>query len=321
VARRPGKSFTIMIVPHSESSVWSFNVSLTAVQVIASLLITGCLALLVFANLYADMRANMAELSELRVVAKEQRMQLDYLAAETNSMQSDLDRLHELDRQIRELIKGDKTFGKLATAIEPPADAQQQTSNTLLALAARGPQVSRAADLFGRSDSAVAAENAVASLAQMRSDVAALSQRLQDAQQVLAARNAFLQAKPSIWPTIGYITSGFGYRRSPFGWGISFHDGIDIAAEYGTPVVATGDGVVVSAGWDGALGRAVEIDHGYGYRTVYGHNSRIAVRVGQRVHKGQVIAYVGSTGRSTGPHVHYKVYVNGRLVDPRDYLR
>jgi murein DD-endopeptidase MepM/ murein hydrolase activator NlpD len=79
--------------------------------------------------------------------------------------------------------------------------------------------------------------------------------------------------------------------------------------------------VVVTAGWKGGFGRAVEISHGYGYRTLYGHNSRLAVRVGQSVKKGQVIAYAGSSGRSTGSHVHYSVFVNGRVVNPRDYLR
>lgn len=309
-----------MIVPHSESQVWSFTVSLTAIQVIASLLITGCLSLLVFANLYTDMRNNMAELSELRVVAKEQRMQLDYLSTETATMQTDLDRLNQLDQQIRELVKGDQALGKLATDIAPPSNAPQ-TGNVLLALANRTPEVSRAADLFARNGADSTANTAITDIEQMKTDVVTLSQRLEEAQQVLAARNAMLQAKPSIWPVAGFVTSSFGYRHSPFGWGTSFHDGIDIAAEYGTPVVATGDGVVVTSGWDSILGRMVEIDHGYGYRTTYGHNSRLAVRVGQRVHKGQVIAYVGSTGRSTGPHVHYRVYVNGRLVNPRDYLR
>lgn len=321
MARQPGKSFTIMIVPHSESSVWSFSVSLTAVQIIASLLITACLSLLVFANLYADMQANMAELAELRVVAKEQSMQLDYLAAETQTMRTDLDRLHQLDQQIRQLVKGDEAFGSLAANIEPASNTPRQSGNVLLALASRTPQVSRASDMFARNGDIEAAQAAIRDLESMKTQVVSLREQLEEAQQVLAARNAFLQAKPSIWPVAGYITSTFGYRKSPFGWSREFHDGIDIAAEYGTPVVATGDGVVVAAGWNGSFGRAVTIDHGYGYRTMYGHNSRIAVRVGQRVHKGQVIAYVGSTGRSTGPHSHYSVYVNGRLVNPRDYLR
>lgn len=322
MTRQSGKSFTVMVVPHSEKQVMSFTVSLTAVQIVASVIIIGCLSLLVFANLYADMRNNMAELNELRIIAKEQKGQIDYLAAETDTMQANLDQLSELDRQIRDLLKTDKTLGALATDIAP-ANQQTNTNSALLALAKRSSsgEVARAGDLLSRNDTSATATSAINSLEAMKTNMVSLSDRLAEAQQVLAERNSFLRAKPSIYPVRGHITSTFGYRRSPFGWSREFHDGLDIAVPYGTPVLATADGVVVTAGWDGGFGRAVEISHGYGYRTLYGHNSRLAVRVGQSVKKGQVIAYSGSSGRSTGPHVHYSVFVNGRVVNPRDYLR
>jgi murein DD-endopeptidase MepM/ murein hydrolase activator NlpD len=125
---------------------------------------------------------------------------------------------------------------------------------------------------------------------------------------------------PSIWPAKGAVTSGFGWRISPFGGGAELHQGIDIASEPGTPVVATADGEVVESGWGGDYGNMVRIDHGNGLATVYGHNERLAVNLGQRVQKGQVIAYAGSTGRSTGPHVHYEVRKDGAAVDPWRYL-
>ena len=117
-----------------------------------------------------------------------------------------------------------------------------------------------------------------------------------------------------------YIASGFGVRRNPFGRGYEFHDGVDLPAPYGTPVYAPASGRVVEAGWSTVFGRYVKLDHGFGYRTLYGHLSRIAVRQGQYLQRGQVIGYVGSTGRSTGPHLHYSVFVNGRAVDPRSFL-
>ncbi|WP_117238009.1 M23 family metallopeptidase [Thermus sediminis] len=116
------------------------------------------------------------------------------------------------------------------------------------------------------------------------------------------------------------ITSPFGTRRNPFGPGLEFHDGLDFAAPYGTPVHATGAGVVARAGWMGPYGLAVLLDHGTGYQTLYGHLSRLRVRPGERVDRGQVLGYVGSTGRSTGPHLHYGVYRQGVAVDPRPYL-
>jgi len=110
-------------------------------------------------------------------------------------------------------------------------------------------------------------------------------------------------------------------RKNPFGRGYEFHDGVDLPAWYGTPIHATAPGVVVEAGWSRIFGRYVKIRHGYGYATLYGHMSRIKVRRGQRVKRGQVVGYVGSTGRSTGPHVHYTVFVNGRAVNPILYLK
>ena len=129
-------------------------------------------------------------------------------------------------------------------------------------------------------------------------------------------------ATPRGWPlrVRSYVASGFGVRKNPFGRGYEFHDGLDLPAWYGTRIYATAPGRVVEAGWSRIFGRYVKIDHGYGYQTLYGHMSRIAVRRGQYVKRGQVIGYVGSTGRSTGPHVHYSVYLRGRAVDPRPYL-
>lgn len=131
---------------------------------------------------------------------------------------------------------------------------------------------------------------------------------------------AALAAMPSIWPAKGSVTSGFGWRVSPFGEGEEMHPGVDIARAEGTPVVATADGRVVESGPAGGYGNLVHIDHGNGMATLYGHNSQLAVSVGQTVSKGQVIAYAGSTGKSTGPHVHYEVRENGVAVDPWKYM-
>lgn len=117
-----------------------------------------------------------------------------------------------------------------------------------------------------------------------------------------------------------YQTSGFGGRYDPFGRGKRFHAGIDLAARVGDPVMAMAPGKVVFAGWKGAYGKLVEIQHEDGYRTRYAHNSSITVRVGQRVDTGVVIAKAGSTGRSTGAHLHIEVLANGRQVNPRPFL-
>lgn len=123
-----------------------------------------------------------------------------------------------------------------------------------------------------------------------------------------------------IWPVNGVITSPFGYREHPIFGRQILHSGIDIGVDYGTPVHAADGGVVVEAGWISGYGYAVVIDHGNGTSTLYGHNESLAVSSGQSVSQGQVIAYAGSTGNSTGPHVHFEVRVGGEPVDPNSYL-
>ncbi|HEV2706026.1 MAG TPA: M23 family metallopeptidase [Pyrinomonadaceae bacterium] len=126
---------------------------------------------------------------------------------------------------------------------------------------------------------------------------------------------------PSIWPVEGELTDNFGARRNPFGGGSSeFHSGLDIATAWGTPVVATGNGRVTFAGSQSGYGNVVYLDHGNGLTTRYGHLSKIEVSEGQELKRGEAVGRVGSTGRSTGPHLHYEVRINETAVSPRRYL-
>jgi murein DD-endopeptidase MepM/ murein hydrolase activator NlpD len=132
---------------------------------------------------------------------------------------------------------------------------------------------------------------------------------------------SYLDAKPSIWPVYGIVTSEMGRRPNPFGSGLEAHSGIDIAVPTGTQVRATGYGTITFSDWEAGYGYLVIIDHGYGYETFYGHNSRLLFNVGDRVSRGDIIAMSGSTGRSTGPHVHYEVRLDGEILNPRNFLR
>jgi murein DD-endopeptidase MepM/ murein hydrolase activator NlpD len=126
---------------------------------------------------------------------------------------------------------------------------------------------------------------------------------------------------PSLWPVTGRITSSFGERDDPFSGEGAFHAGIDIAAEYGSPVRAAADGLVTKAAFGNGYGREIMIDHGNGIETLYGHLSGFAVTAGEQVKRGQVIGYVGSSGHSTGPHLHYEVRIHNAPVNPHKYLR
>lgn len=136
----------------------------------------------------------------------------------------------------------------------------------------------------------------------------------------LISRRDLLNSTPSIRPAYGYETSGFGYRISPFTGHKEFHEGLDIANRIGSPVIASANGLVVFAGRKGGFGNLIIIDHGHGITTRYGHLSKVLVKVGQHVKRGEKIAEIGNTGRSTGPHLHYEVRLNGVPVNPKRYI-
>lgn len=133
-------------------------------------------------------------------------------------------------------------------------------------------------------------------------------------------RQALAAATPSIWPTVGWVSSWFGHRQDPFTGDGGQHSALDISTDKGSPVVATADGVVESAEWNGNYGNLLVIDHGFGIKTRYGHLAGFAAKTGSRVRRGDLVGYVGATGRATGPHLHYEILANGQLIDPRWYL-
>jgi murein DD-endopeptidase MepM/ murein hydrolase activator NlpD len=147
-----------------------------------------------------------------------------------------------------------------------------------------------------------------------------LAGRLDEVESHLAERLRWISSTPAIAPVKGILTSGFGYRADPITHGRGVHQGVDIAAAPGQPVKASADGVVIRAGMVGGLGRAVYLAHGYGLTTRYGHMSRVDVRAGQRVRRGDVLGLVGNTGRSTGYHLHYEVRLDGEPVNPLGYI-
>jgi murein DD-endopeptidase MepM/ murein hydrolase activator NlpD len=159
-----------------------------------------------------------------------------------------------------------------------------------------------------------------AAFAVMRDVLGAIEHRLDAVRTDVERRRSLADATPSIWPVAGWLTSAFGNRRDPFTGGRDFHPGLDISANRGDHVLAPATGTVSMAGWNGSYGNMVAIDHGYGIVTKYGHLSRFAVRNGQQVNRGAVIGFVGSTGRSTSPHLHYEIWVNGKLTNPMRLL-
>ena len=147
-----------------------------------------------------------------------------------------------------------------------------------------------------------------------------ISARLSALESQLARREALTSSTPTVAPVRGLMNSGFGMRSDPFTGTPAFHTGVDISTERREPVLATAAGTVIRSGWSGDYGNVIEIDHPAGYRTLYGHLDVILARAGQEVKRGDRIGLVGSTGRSTGPHLHYEVRQADRAVNPLDYI-
>jgi murein DD-endopeptidase MepM/ murein hydrolase activator NlpD len=154
----------------------------------------------------------------------------------------------------------------------------------------------------------------------LRDLLGVLEDRLASVKTRIEGQQTLAAATPSIWPVTGYLSSWFGMRKDPFTGQPDFHGGLDISANGGTPVRATADGEVESTGYMGNYGNAVMINHGFGIATRYGHLSGFAVRSGQRVKRGQVLGYVGATGRATSTHLHYEILLNGRPINPLNLL-
>jgi murein DD-endopeptidase MepM/ murein hydrolase activator NlpD len=157
-------------------------------------------------------------------------------------------------------------------------------------------------------------------LAFLQSIAGSEERTLEQLTQAAQGRQARWAATPSVWPVKGWVTSGFGQRVSPFTGQMAMHDGLDIGAPPNSPVQAPAAGRVVAQGFDPRMGNVVAVDHGFGIETQYGHLAKILVKSGQSIKRGDVIGLVGSTGLSTGPHLHYLLKVNGRAINPSRYI-
>jgi len=237
------------------------------------------------------------------------------LQAERADQQRKLDAMEEQTQQLqRATLDSQRSIERIEKSLGTPHDATT-TQSSRLHSAIEGAQ-SQSDEAIALRLATLARTSAVARAQAHR--LAGLAARVLNLRRLASiARARTLAAIPSLNPTGGGINAAFGWRTDPFP---EFHKGLDLAADYGTPVHASASGVVASAGWEGGFGKKVDIDHGNGYHTWYCHLSRIGVAVGQHVSKGQQIAAAGSTGESTGPHLHYQVMHDGMAIDPMPFL-
>ena len=297
------REYTLMIVPHHGQKVCSIRIPIRAVKYTISLL---CLIIIFMVGSVVEYRQTLSiagtqqvELDILRQNNSAQVSQIEQLAKTTTNLQTDMERLNSLDAEISRIVNNDDvTVTSRAGLVRPSVSYNGQGGPDMQ------PNINNIKDVVQDLQSAVKVRE----------------QSLAELKEELLNKKVRMAATPSIWPTSGDVTSRFGWRNSPFGGGSDYHPGIDIANDSGTRIVATADGEVVQSEWYGGYGNMVQIAHANGITTIYGHNSKNIVHAGQVVKKGQVIAYMGSTGYSTGPHVHYEVRVNGTAINPASFL-
>ncbi len=296
------EKYTIMVVPKATSKMRSFKVSEKAIQISMSVLIVCVVATGFFIYQFFSYRSKANQLMPLRMSYNQQKVHLQTLAQTTSNLKKDINRLEKFNRKFRVLVG----LPKMEENIQQVSGMGGGLEETLVAFTQRREQ-----EFINRMQRDL---NKLCLRAQKQQD------NLLELSEVVEEKKSLLACTPSIWPTRGWLTSGYGYRNSPFTGQREMHKGLDIATSFNQPVKAPADGVVTYAGRKGGLGKVIVIEHGYGYSTRFGHNSRLAAKAGDRVKRGKVIAYVGNTGRSTGPHLHYELRINGVPVNPFNYL-
>jgi murein DD-endopeptidase MepM/ murein hydrolase activator NlpD len=296
--------FTFMFLPGPNERVRTLSISKSAIKSV--LISLAAVAILSFYLVYEynDVKSKVGELQSMREELMQQKAQVQNFALNLLDYKRQMFLLRDLDTKLRRAV----SLG--------PRDKAQQV------LGIGGPDELGLQNLtsMGEKKQEEALKEMHQELTQLKGAATRQETSLQMLIEYFEDKRSLYASTPSVWPVRGWVTSPFGNRNSPFTGIRTFHEGMDIAAQTGTPVMAPADGVVIRAGFGTGYGNVVELSHGYGIKTIFGHNSRLNVKIGQRVKRGDVISYVGDSGSSTGPHLHYEVRLNGLPVNPVRYL-
>jgi murein DD-endopeptidase MepM/ murein hydrolase activator NlpD len=292
-------SYTVLVLSDAAAAPRKLHIGKRVVAALVSVFSCVCIGFSFFVYEYVNLNVRTLELKHLRREVAAQSV----MAEKIRHLEGEISKVRDLDQRVRVAMGLDKAEAQPAVLAQGGADAE--TRNAL-----RDAMAQRTGRLI---------DWVMGDLTTLAQEIASREESLRELQTHLDKKTAVLAATPTILPTKGLVTAGYGYRKSPFTGKREFHEGMDIAAPVGTPVVATADGIVRFAGPAASYGNVVFIDHGHGFATAYGHNSTIRVHARQRVRRGEIIAYVGNTGRTTGPHVHYEVHLAGVASNPMKY--
>jgi murein DD-endopeptidase MepM/ murein hydrolase activator NlpD len=252
---------------------------------------------------YIQVKKKAFELNHLRQETETQKSQIYFFSARIEDLEKQLSKLKDFDKRIRiiaNLEKGQEVAPFMGMGGPSPSDVREKLS--------------------AEKDEKGLIHQMRSDIERLRSEAVTQEESLSELEKILQTKRDALIHTPSIWPIMGWVTSGFGFRTNPFTGLNQMHEGLDISNRPGTLVFAPADGIVSDAGNDLAFGKILVISHGFGITSRYGHLNKLLVNVGQRVKRGDKIAEVGMTGKTTGPHLHYEVRLNGIPINPMRYI-
>jgi len=301
---RKKEYFTFMFLPGPNERVRTLSISKSALKTALLSLAAVVVLSLYLVYEYNDAKDKVWELQSVREELMQQKAQVQGFALNMLDYKRQMFLLRDLDTKLRRVVSlGPRDRAQQVLGIGGPDELGLQNLTTM-----------------GEKKQAEALKEMHQELSQLKGAASKQEASLQMLIEYFEDKRSLYASTPSVWPVRGWVTSPFGNRTSPFSGILKFHEGLDVAAQTGTPVMAPADGVVVKAGFSTGYGNMVEISHGYGIKTVFAHNSRLNVKAGQRIRRGDVICYVGDSGSSTGPHLHYEVRLNGLPVNPVKYM-
>jgi murein DD-endopeptidase MepM/ murein hydrolase activator NlpD len=295
--------FNVLVFGQKTSKTRNFRIHKKTFKIGLYLLGFGLLSTIFFLCDYIQIRKKTFELNQLRQQTQEQKSKINFFSSKIEDLERQLSTLKDFDKKIRiiaNLEKSQETTSFMGMGGPSPSDVREK--------------------LKVEKDEKGLTHQLRTDIERLESEATSQEESLSELIKLLQSKKEMLVHTPSIWPVHGWVTSGFGFRVDPFTGLTQMHEGLDISNRVGTPVIATADGIVSDTGKDSSHGIVVVISHGFGMTTRYLHLNKVFVRAGQKVKRGDKIAEVGMTGRSTGPHLHYEVRVNGIPVNPVRYI-
>lgn len=298
------KRLTCLIIAQDSGRMRKLTVPHVFLWLFTAVILVGVAGATLFSHRYVAAKRQLGQIGQLRQLACDQEQKIEHLLSRSRTLEKRITELNILDKKIRMLAN-----------LEDPSKENQF-------LGIGGPLPDDNSCESNDTQNKTLVRMIQKNMDNLLKEATRQESSFQELLMFLNRQQSVLASTPSIWPVMGIVTSEFGYRRSPFTGNREFHAGLDIATRIGKEIVAPAAGVVVevSPNPHRGIGHTLRIDHQNGVITTYGHLLKYIVKMGQKVSRGDVIAFVGNSGRSTGPHLHYAIMVNGVYVNPRRYL-